>query len=917
MKNYFLLLLLFISTATLAQQRIITGRVTASENGEPLPGVNITIKNTRQGTITDGDGKFTLTVVKGETLIFSFIGFLAKEVPIHASNEYNVALQTSTHTLGEVQVVGSRNANRTKLDSPVPVDVIDLKPLLESAPQVSITQLLQYVSPSFHSVNGSNAGDAGSALNLSQLRGLGVDQVLVLVNGKRRHKSSNINWGGLGNGATGYDLNSIPTAAIERVEILRDGAAAQYGSDAIAGVINIVLNKSTEQLTISSTASTRRRGDGTTTRTNANYGFALGKTGGYLNTTAEFATQAIALLPGNDDAGLYLGPVYGGGANTRNYDAIYTKEIDEAILASRGIDRHFFDRRAGGSNKAKDALLFFNAAIPLRQNAEVYAFGGISHRNSQFTAVYRLPGWTERNNSFLYPDGFLPAMENIISDKSLAVGIKGKIRDWDVDISNVYGKNDFGNVITNSLNASLGLKTPRTFDAGSYNASQNTGSIDISRYFDKVLKGINVAFGAQYRVETYQIIAGESASYSKGDLRTVWGLDTTATGIIYNTNEGQIGLNGLSPGSQIHAGFRPENAVNVNRSILAGYVDVEANITQNWLVSGALRLENFSGLGNVTTYKIATKFNISDRLGLRGSHNTGFRAPDLAQYYYTETSTSFQQGRAIDQVTASNQSAATRALGFPTLTPEKSKGYTLGITTQPFRNFELTADAYLVDVNNRVGNTGNFSATDVNLPLEVRNLFVQTGTTQAKFFYNSFSTRTKGLEITGSYRTPFRGGALNLLLGANFVRNEVTSVNTPAGLEAYRYIIFNDGEKARVTSHIPGQKINVQGTYKLGKLTYMARAIYFGSVTTASALNANFPQPDYFYQKLKPIWVVDASVAYSFTKSLQGVIGVNNAFNQLGDYTDPSLNPRNNPSIIGLQNGSAGIQPFIRITAKL
>jgi iron complex outermembrane receptor protein len=917
MKKYILLLFLLASLKSIAQQRTLSGVVTISEDGSALPGVNVSIKHTKQGTITDANGRFSLNLVKGTTLVFSFIGFTAREVAIGTANEYNVVLEPTTHTLGEVQVVGSRNANRTKLDSPVPVDVIDLKPLLESAPQVSITQLLQYVSPSFHSVNGSNAGDAGSALNLSQLRGLGVDQVLVLVNGKRRHKSSNINWGGLGNGATGYDLNSIPTASIERVEILRDGAAAQYGSDAIAGVINIVLSKNTDQLTLSSTASTRRRGDGTTTRTNANYGFALGKTGGYLNTTAEFATQAIALLPGKDDAGLYLGPVYGGGANTRNYDAIYTKEIDEAILKERGIDRHYFDRRGGGSNKAKDALLFFNAAIPLKQNAEVYAFGGISHRNSQFTAVYRLPGWTERNNAFLYPDGFLPAMENIISDKSLAVGIKGKIHNWDVDISNVYGKNSFGNVITNSLNASLGLKTPTTFDAGSYNASQNTGSIDISRYFDKALKGVNVAFGAQYRVETYQIIAGEEASYSKGDLRTVYGLDTTAAGIIYNTKEGSIGLNGLSPGSQIHAGFRPENQVNVNRSILAGYADVEANITTNWLVSGALRLENFSQIGNVTTYKVATKYSFSNWLGIRGSHNTGFRAPDLAQFYYTETSTSFQQGRAIDQVTASNQSAATRALGIPTLTPEKSKGYTFGFTSQPFKNFELTADAYLVDVNNRVGNTGNFSATDVNLPQEVRSLFVQTGTTQAKFFYNSFSTRTKGLELTGSYRTPFRRGTLNLLFGANFVKNEVTKVNTPKGLEAYRYIIFNDGEKARVTSNIPGTKINLQGTYKVGKLTYMARAIYFGSVTNASALNATFPQPDYFYQKLKPIWVVDASVAYAFSKIIHATIGVNNLFNELGDYSDPKLSALNNPSIIGLQNGSAGIQPFVRITARL
>ncbi len=914
MKHFFYLTFFLISSLSAqAQQRSISGHVSSSADSSPIPGASVYIKGTTHGNSTDLQGNFKLTFTKGTTLIVSAIGYQTQEVALNESNQYVIRLESSANQLGEIEVVGSRNASRTRTDSPVPVDVIDLKPLKESAPQVSITQLLQYVSPSFHSVNGSNAGDAGSALNLSQLRGLGVDQVLVLVNGKRRHKSSNVNWGGLGNGATGYDLNSIPTGSIERVEILRDGAAAQYGSDAIAGVINIVLRKSTDELTATSTVSTRRRGDGTTTRTSANYGYSLGNKGGFFNATAEFATQGISLTPGKDDAGLYNGPIYGGGANTRAYDAIYTKEIDEAILAKQGIDRHFFDQRGGGSNKAKDALLFFNAAVPLKEEAEIYAFGGISHRNSQFTAVYRLPGWTERTHSFLYPDGFLPAMDNIITDKSLTVGIKGKVHGWNVDFSNVYGKNDFGNVITNSINASLGLKSPTTFDAGNYNASQNTASLDFSRYFDRVLKGLNVAFGAQYRVETYQIIAGEEASYSKADLRTIYDIDTTAAGVPYLNNTGSIGLNGLSPGSQIHAGFRPANEVNVNRAISAGYLDMEANITQNWLLSGAFRVENFSDFGNVTTYKVATRYKFSDWLSIRASHNTGFRAPDLAQFYYTETSTSFQQGRAIDQVTASNKSAATRALGFPALTPEKSKGYTFGFTSQPIRNLELTADAYLVDVANRVGNTGNFSATDANLPLEVRTLFVQTGTTQAKFFYNSFSTRTKGIEFTGSYKTPFRGGQLTFLVGGNFVKNEVTSVNTPKGLEAYRYIIFNEGEKARVTSNIPGQKITLQAFYRQGRFHYLLRTVYFGSVTTAAALNATFPQPDYFFQKLSPIWVTDASVGYRVSSAIQVTLGVNNLFNELGDYSQ--VVSLRNPTVVGIQNGSAGIQPFARLSA--
>ncbi|MFC0181644.1 TonB-dependent receptor domain-containing protein [Pseudarcicella hirudinis] len=280
----------------------------------------------------------------------------------------------------------------------------------------------------------------------------------------------------------------------------------------------------------------------------------------------------------------------------------------------------------------------------MKEGVELYSFGGISHRNSQFTAVYRLPGWTERNNTFIYPDGFLPAMDNIISDKSFAVGLKGKVQDWNVDFSNVFGRNDFANVISNSLNASLGLKTPRKFDAGSYNASQNTASLDFSKYFSKSLKGINVAFGAQYRVETYQIIAGEEASYSKADLRPIYGVDLTTGGIPYLTNLGSTPLNGLSPGSQIHAGFRPSNEVNVRRSIAAGYADVELNVTDKWLVSGAVRIENYSDFGNVTTYKAASRYSFEDWLGIRGSYNTGFRAPDLAQFIIPKPQQLFRMG---------------------------------------------------------------------------------------------------------------------------------------------------------------------------------------------------------------------------------------------------------------------------------
>ncbi|WP_442590952.1 TonB-dependent receptor [Pedobacter sp. AW31-3R] len=900
-----------------AQQRTISGLVTSAEDQLPLPGVSIKVKGLDGTATTNKDGFYKITVKNGRFLVASYIGYKSSEVQIGTATTINIRLEQADNNLNELQIVGSRNANRTKLNSPVPVDVIDLKSLQQYSPQASVTQLLQYVSPSFHS-SVSGGGDAASATSTVQLKGLGVDQVLVLVNGKRRHKSSNISWGGLGNGATGYDLNAIPVGSIDRIEILRDGAAAQYGSDAIAGVINIVLKSNVDELTISTLESIRRRGDGLTTRTNANVGLKLGAKG-FLNVTGEYATQAVSLPAGKTGDGLYIGPAYGGGANTRGFDQIYTKEIDDAIIASRGIDRHFFDTR-GSTNKSKDGLLSYNAAVPLNNGFEVYSFGGISHRNSQFTAVYRLPGWTERNNTFVYPDGFLPAMDNIITDLSFAVGVKGKIKEWNVDISNVYGRNAFDNLISNSLNASLGQKTPRTFNAGSYNASQNSGSIDFSRKFDKVLSGLNVAFGGQYRVETYQIKAGEEGSYSKADLSPIYNVEYTTGGIPYLVAAGSTPLNGLSPGSQIHAGFRPSNEVDAKRSISAAYADVELNVTKNWLVSGAFRVENYADFGSVSTYKAATRYSFAKWLAIRGAFNTGFRAPDLAQYYYTETSTTFQNGVAIDQVTANNVNPATKALGIPSLQPEKSKGYSAGITSQPLQNIELTLDAYQIDIRDRVGNTGRFSATDTNLPADVRALFVQTGTVQAKFFYNSFSTRTKGVEFTGSYKFLLPNGAnAAFLAGGNFQKTRLTKVNTPKGLEAYRYIIFDESEEVRVTSAIPATKITLQGTYNFKKLSLLARGVYFGSVTAVSQLNASFPKPDYYYQVYNPIWVVDVSAGYRITPILQATVGVNNLFNELGDYAIPApgSNITRTPSPGAVQSGSnAGLQPFIRLSAN-
>ncbi len=907
----FFALFLFSANAITAQQKIITGSVKSADN-VPLSDVTVAIKELNKSVTTAEDGSFTLTVAdnKAKTLEFSSVGFEFSEQELGTASNFNIVMKRKVNMLGEVQIVGSRNAHRTKITSPVPVDVFDIKTLKELGAQTTLTQILQNVAPSFSSLK-SSGQDAATTTSLAQLRGLAVDQILVLINGKRRHKSANINFGGNGNGSTGYDLNAIPINAIERVEVLRDGAAAQYGSDAIAGVINIVLKRDVEKMTISATGGVRHRGDGIFTREGINYGFKLGDKGGFLNATAELATRGIT-LPGNKDAdGLYTGVMYGSGASSRGYDAVFTKEMDEAIMAGRGLTRRYFDTR-GVPYPQKDGLIFFNMAAPLK-GAEIYAFGGISNRHTENTGSYRYPGWGTRTNNFIYPDGFLPQMAMRVLDKSLAIGVKGMINGWDVDFSNTYGANTFFIRVENSMNATMGLSSPTSFDAGGYGVIQNNTGLDISRYFSKILRGVNVAYGAQYRVENYRLNAGELNSYIKADQRHIFNIDTSASGIQYLDNAGTTALNSISPGSQVYQGATPGNAANVTRSVIAGYFDVEANITKKWLLSAAARVENFSDFGTVSTFKAATRFTVDRWLGVRGSYSTGFRAPDLAQFHYSNLTTSFQNGRGVDILTAANSSAAARALGIPGLTPERSTSYTAGLTSQLIPNLEVSIDGYSVSVDNRVGLTGSFVSTDANLPADVKNAFAATGASQAQFFFNAFDTRTTGVEFTATYKLRTGNNSdLSLIAGGNFMETKILDVHLPGKLNiSYLNTVLSPAERNRIEKQTPRHKINLQAVYRLDKLSFMVRPVYFGEVTSASALSAN----NFFYQDYPPIWVTDVSLGYRFNSMFRITAGLENAFNEVGDYVSASVAGFRTPSPGGLQNGATGRQYFVSLNA--
>ena len=514
--------------------------------------------------------------------------------------------------LKEVQIVGSRNTKRTVVNSAVPIDVINVKDVTTQSGKLETNELLQYVAPSFNA-NKQSGSDGADHVDPASLRGMGPDQTLVLINGKRRHQSSLINlFGTKGRGNTGTDLNSIPASAIKRIEILRDGAAAQYGSDAIAGVINIVLNDNINQVTgavtygayntnaqgdfdpgtaniknnfldensFGNTLGQKRNFDGQSIKVAANYGVAVGKKGGIANFTAEYLNKEKTLRPGFD----------------------FRKGFGEAAI--QGLN------------------LFGNLVVPISDKTEFYAFGGRNFRDTDAYAFTRNDG--ERVVESIYPGGYTPRITSEIVDNSIAAGIRTKYASgWKMDLSNTFGKNLFHYYIKETLNASLAGNSPTEFNAGGHSLSQNTTNLDFSKNYDSVLNGMNLAFGAEFRTEQFSIFAGEEGSYATYDTagRPITNPATQTAPTDPISGELRPG------GSQGFPGYSPANEVKKNRNNVSLYTDAEFDVTDKLLVSTAVRFENYSDFGSTLNGKLAARLKATDNINFRGSLSTGFRAP--------------------------------------------------------------------------------------------------------------------------------------------------------------------------------------------------------------------------------------------------------------------------------------------------
>ncbi|QJX45495.1 TonB-dependent receptor [Hymenobacter taeanensis] len=772
MKQTILAATFYLGAATAwAQSQTITGQVLDTA-GRPVIGATVVEKGTNNGTATGNDGRFTLrTRSANPRLQVSSIGYASQEVTA-GGDEVSIRLADASTGLGEVQVVGSRSQNRSVTDSPSPVDIIDLREVTTKTGQLDVNQLLQFVAPSFNS-NRQTGSDGADHVDPATLRGLGPDQTLVLVNGKRQHQSALVNlFGTRGRGNTGTDLNVIPAASIERIEILRDGAAAQYGSDAIAGVINIVLKSSVKELTANVNygaydAKYRfddEKLDGGNFNANVNYGIGLGEKGSFVNATLDY--------------------------NRREH----TQRAN--IPAPDGLAR-----RQYGDPQISNTSAYLNSRFALTDKSYVYVFGGGNKRKGDAYAWTRFAD-DDRNVPAIYPNGFDPIITSDIWDASGVAGLRTAVGGWELDLSNNFGSNRFEYGVRNTLNASLGASSPTSFNAGGFQLQQNVVNLGLTRNYKTVLQGFNLAAGAEWRREWYSLFAGEEASYRN--------YNPSATG-----------------GSQGFPGFQPTDAIKAQRDNFGVYVDGELSVTQRWLLAAALRYEHYSDFGGTLNYKASTRYNLTEFLTLRGTYSTGFRAPSLAQINFNSTFTNFVGGTPVEVLLARNNSAVTQKLGIPSLKQETSNSANVGLTSRIGSSLSLTLDGYYIKVKDRVVLTSQFSADDPVIGPDLQALNVD----QAQFFANAADTRSLGLDVVLNHTLTLGVGRLNSTLAANFNKLRIDRVQTSGRLTGREEEFFGPREQAFVKASAPPSKINLTFDYQLGRFGALVRFVRFDKIT--------------------------------------------------------------------------------------
>lgn len=888
-KNKLLLffLTLFLSISASYAQTTVSG-VVKDETGETLPGANVVEDGTSNGTATDFDGKYSLTVAKGGTLVVSFSGYETQFIPINGRSTINVVLKEGLE-LDEVVVTGTRTPPRSNTTSPLPVDIVSVKDL-QTTGQATFDKALQYKIPSFNTVQ-TPVNDATSLLDPYEIRNMGPSRTLVLINGKRKNLSALLyTQTSPGRGETGSDISGIPTDAIKTVQVLRDGASAQYGSDAIAGVMNIILKDDYKNGSATLRTGITGEGDGEMIGVAVNNGSKIGDNNGFINYTIDFSKVALANRPGTVDADGEFGDfVYKDPNDSDNWvNGATPASITADNTAGLAFVKEFLKRKpdAGninGSPETAAAKFLVNGSYDLTEKSNLYFNAAYVYKKVNSYANYRTPYWrTIEDFPYLanfFPgnhptnaggyDGYVPTFEGDLNDYNATVGIKSKINDWNVDGSVTIGGNKQTYIVNNSHNrnfvyvpelddtnnngvadAGEGFvpvsqyreNSPISFDPGGTAFNHIVGNLDISKVLSD---NISMAVGAEFRTENFQVIEGGLASYDGG-------------------------------GADSFAGNRPENSGNFSRYNLGGYFDFAWDVNEDFLINGTLRAENYSDFGSTFVWKASSRYKFADdKYTIRGSISTGFRAPTLHQIYTQKAQYSFEPGKGI-QVggLVNNVSPQARLLGIPKLQAEKSTNFTVGFGAKPFKNFSFTLDYYSIKVKDRI-----VLSTELTPP----NTGAFAGLADVSFFVNALDTRTSGLDFVVGYKNIVTGeGRLGFNLSGNYtISNEREgAVKNPAFAANSGQSVVNATQEALFFTSRPKTKWILGTTYDIGKFGFSLNNTYFGKTTfKQQGMNSNLRT------EFTPKIVTDLGVNFNVNENWTIGFNANNLLNVLPEWS--------------------------------
>ena len=856
--SLFFLMGLLAAIPAFAQDAVITGRVT-HEDGPPVANATVSIPELGVTATTDTDGRYTLTVpagsVRGQTVDVRVVA------PALQSKTAKVTLTAGTLTqdfaLGysfqQDVVVGSRAAGAAA-EKAVPVDVFTEEEIESASASTETNQILQKLTPSFNFPR-PTITDGTDSVRPATLRNLGPDQLLVLINGKRRHSSALVNVNNsVGRGSSGVDLNAIPAAAIERIEVLRDGAAAQYGSDAIAGVINIVLKSGIEPLKLGLHAGTTTHSDGELIDTSASWGPEVGR--GSINFTAEYRDRHETNRAGPDPR-----------------DQVRTGDAGNNAVPQP--NHHW------GDSEATDLMAWANANMPLNDDAttNLYAFGGWSRRDGSHGGFYRR-AIQDTNWPQIYPLGFLPLIEPDVIDYSGTAGVRGILSNFFWDVSAQYGHNRFDFNIRDSLNVSLGPSIPpnkTNFYSGGLEFNHFIGNLDVTREFAVGFAGpLNVAGGLEYRHENFQQHEGEPDSYRDGGVAN------------------QLGGR-AAPGAQVFPGYRPSNVVDADRDSYAVYLDLEADVIRMLRIGLAGRFEDYSDFGSTSDGKVTLRFQPIQPLVFRAAASTGFRAPSLSQANFSSVSTTFLAVNGVltpfEVATFRAASPEAAALGAQPLKPEESVNLSAGVVIDPTPTLEFSADFWSIDIDDRIALSGNLTGSII------RDLLAPFGGVNgARFFTNAIDTETKGYDLTGRYKMSLgSAGRVDLTAAYSKATTHIVRVSeTPPQLVAFQEVLFDRVVGRLTVCGQPVDNMRLGADWQKDRLGILVRTNRYGEY-------CSFTNPASQDQTFGAEWITDVEIAYTW-RPLTFAVGAQNIGDNFPDtQTGADLNlgifpyPRNSP----------------------